>query len=63
MTMFGNMRAVQLMHVGDIAETWCSTCGHQTNHVYGWWPAGARGHWLTCLQCNPEAMEMVKQDG
>lgn len=62
MSAFGNERAVRLLHEGDINDDyWCSKCGHQTPHIYGYFPISkSSGNWQTCLVCNPEAEAYVK---
>lgn len=41
-----------------IYESWCTPCKGKTPHLFAWY----KGHWLTCLQCKPEAKEIVKDD-
>jgi hypothetical protein len=53
-----NLSATYPLEAGVPYPAWCTTCQSKTPHVWGWF----RGHWVTCLKCNPEAEAIIKEE-
>ena len=52
-----NGKLVRRVFEGDVNDSWCSTCGRATPHVFGVWKLNL----LTCLICEREASEIVNE--
>lgn len=50
----------QTLTYGKPYPNWCNTCQKSTTHVYAW--DDRRRHWVTCLDCYPEAWRLVAEE-